>query len=63
MHLSPEPDNKPAIPSAHYKNIATLIDTLREKESGIRRDHHISSIIDDTPKNYPKLLDRDPVLR
>lgn len=39
------------------------MDTLREKESGLRRDQLIPSFAEDGPKSYPKLLSRDPQLR
>ena len=63
MHLSPEPDEKPSSPTLHDKNITALIETLREKETSLRRDQALSSLMEECPRTYPKLLNRDPKLR
>lgn len=45
------------------KNASALIETLKEKEASLRREQIISSLLEEVPKSFPKLLGKDILLR
>jgi hypothetical protein len=63
MHLSPPHDETPTNPAHEDKSLAALIDTCRDKDGALRRDHIICSLLEDVPKSFPKLLSKDILLR
>lgn len=41
------------------KNLSAIVDNFKERELILKRDHIISSILEDAPKSFTKLISKD----